>query len=50
MRMLLFFNSLVMVLVSLPVYVNVDHFCFCVMLGVVFSFLLVFGFMYVCGG
>jgi hypothetical protein len=32
MRMLVFFNNLVMVLVSLPVYVNVAHFCFCVVM------------------
>jgi hypothetical protein len=50
MRMLVFLNNLVMVLVSLPVYVNVSHFCFCVVLGDVFLFILVFVFMYVCGG
>jgi hypothetical protein len=48
MRMLVFFNNLVMVLVSL--YVNVAHFCFCVVLGDVLLFNLVFVFMYVCGG
>jgi hypothetical protein len=31
-RMLVFLNSLMMVLVSLPVYMNVDHFCFRVVL------------------
>jgi hypothetical protein len=38
MRMLVFLNSLVIVIVSLLVYVNVVHFCFCVV------------FMYMCGG
>jgi hypothetical protein len=58
MRRLVFLNSLVMVFISLPVYVNVDHFRFSVVLGVVFLFILVFAFlfilvfvfMHVCGG
>jgi hypothetical protein len=50
MRRSVFFNSLVMVFVSLPAYVNVDHFCFSVVLGVVVLLILVFVFMYVCGG
>jgi hypothetical protein len=36
--MLVFFNNLVMVLVSFPTYVNVAHLCFCIMLGVLFLF------------
>jgi hypothetical protein len=48
MRMLVFLNNLVMVLVSLPVHVNVAHFCSCVVLGNVLLFILVFVFMYVC--
>jgi hypothetical protein len=50
MRRLVSLNSLVMVFVSLPVYVNVDHFCFSAVLGVVYLFILVFVIMYVCGG
>jgi hypothetical protein len=49
-RMLVFLNNLVMVLVSLPMYVNVAHFCLFAVLGVVF--LACFGFvrMRICGG
>jgi hypothetical protein len=36
--MLVFLNNLVMVLVSFLTYVNVAHFCFCIMLGVLFLF------------
>jgi hypothetical protein len=36
--MLVFLNNLVMVLVSFRTYVNVDHFCFGIMLGVFFLF------------
>jgi hypothetical protein len=39
--MLVFFNNLVMVLVSFPTYVNVAYFCFCIMLGVLFLFCFV---------
>jgi hypothetical protein len=34
--MLVFFNNLVMVLVSFHTFVNVAHYCFCIMLGVFF--------------
>jgi hypothetical protein len=40
--MLVFLNSLAMVLVPLPMYVNVAHFCF----GIMFGVLLVFGFVF----
>jgi hypothetical protein len=36
MRIFVFFNSLVMDLVSLPEYVKVAHFCFCAGVGVLF--------------
>jgi hypothetical protein len=36
--MLVFLHSLVMVLVSLPMYVTVAHFCFGITLGVLFIF------------
>jgi hypothetical protein len=42
-RMFVFLNILVMVLVSLPMLVNVAHFCLCIVLGVVF--LVCFGFL-----
>jgi hypothetical protein len=44
------FNSLIMALVSFLLYVNVAHFCFCVVLGVMLLFVLVFVFRYVCVG
>jgi hypothetical protein len=48
MLILVLLNKRMIVLVSLPVYVNAVHFCFCVVLGVVFLFILVFVIMYVC--
>jgi hypothetical protein len=44
-RMSVFLNNPVIVLVSLPIYVNVVHFCFCGVLGVVFMFCF---FLFVC--
>jgi hypothetical protein len=43
-RMFVFLNNLVMVLVSLPIYVKVAHFCFFIVLGVE----LLFCFAFVC--
>jgi hypothetical protein len=37
-RMSVFLNNLVMVLVWLPTYVNVAHFCCCVVLDILFVF------------
>jgi hypothetical protein len=49
--MLVFFNKLVMVRVSVPMYVNVVNFCFCGVSGVLLLFLIfVFIFWYACGG
>jgi hypothetical protein len=43
-RMFVFLNNLVIVLVSFPIYVNVVNFCFCFcgVLGVVFMFCFFF--------
>jgi hypothetical protein len=49
-RMFVFLNSLVMALVSLLMYVNVAHFCFCIVLGVMFVFCFVLVYKHVCGG
>jgi hypothetical protein len=46
----LFFNNLVIVLVFLSMHVNVAHFCFCIVLGVLFLFCLVPVFKYFCCG
>jgi hypothetical protein len=45
-RIFVFLNSLAMVLVSLPMYVNVSHFC----LSIVFLFCFAFVCERVCGG